>query len=253
MRQKSLSIAICIIFCFYFNTSMGQDTEPEGQLWLCWEATVNPALNTQFIDLQVDLHGLFKENNFPYTISTWTDRNFHYYFFYPVKTYDDKNDIWGAFGPISQQFGEEKWNKMWETITDHKTYFLKSHPEMSYTPEVRRMANDESTFAIWDMFYMVPGKEDDVYALGKEVPVLLRNINYDDNFQMLTGDVGYEGSLYIVVLYGKHPADFWTQNKKMSELMGEEGQKIFQQWVSLTKKREYRQFWKVERLTYVAE
>ena len=70
---------------------------------------------------------------------------------------------------------------------------------------------------------------------------------------MLTGDLGYDGSIYIVALYGKNPADFWTQNEKMSEQMGEEGQKIFQQWVSLAKKREYKQFWKVERLSYVAE
>ena len=48
----------------------------------------------------------------------------------------------------------------------------------------------------------------------------------------------------------RDPADYWTQNKKMSELMRSEGQEIFQSWVRLTKKRDYKQFCSVDRLTY---
>ena len=216
---------------------MGQDTEPKGQLWFCWEATVNPSLNSQFIDLQTDFHAPFKENGFPYTISAWWDNNFHYYFFYPVESYDDKNRIYEALGAIVQQWGEEKFNKMWETVVSHRTYFLRSQPETSYAPEEPRLTNDETTFAIWDIFYVIPGKENEIYALNKELSALIRSKNFDDNVQMLTGDIGFEGSTLIGVLYGKNPADFWSQNRKMWDLLGEEGQEIFQKWMSFVRKR----------------
>ncbi len=250
MKQKLLSIAFCLIVCFTFATSSGQDSEPKGQLWFCWEATVNPTLSSQFIELQKDFQGLFKENDFPYAISGWTDNNFHYYFFYPVKSYNDKNDIYDALRTIIPQLGEEKWEKMWGTIMSHRTYFLKSLPEMSYTAEERRFSNDEMKYAIWDMLYVIPGKEDEIYALGKKLSALLMSKNYDDNIQMLEGDLGFEGSTYIGVLYGKNPADFWTQNRKMWELIGEEGQEIFNKWMSYIRKREFKQFWHLEGLSY---
>jgi len=250
MRQKFLSMAICLMVCFFSTTSMGQDTEPKGQLWFCWEATVYPSLNSQFIDLQVDFHALFNENDFPYTISAWTDNNFHYYFFYPVESYDDKNGIYGALGPIAQQWGEEKWNKMWETVQSHRTYFLKSLPEMSYIPEEPRLTNDEQTFAIWDMFYIRPDKDNELRALGKELSELQERKNFKDRIQMITGDLGYEGSVYIGVLYGKSPEDLWSQNKKMWELLGEEGVAIFQKWMNLASKRDYKQFWYLKELSY---
>jgi hypothetical protein len=250
MRQKFLLIAICLIVCSCFTTIEGQDTEPKGQLWFCWEATVNPSLNSQFIELQDEFQGLFQDNDFSYTIVAWTDNNFHYYFFYPVESYDDKNMIYDALGSIVQQFGEEKWNKMWEAVASHRTYFLRSHPEMSYRAEERRITNEEATFAVWDMFYLIPSKQDEIYALGKEFSALLKSKNYDDNILMLADDLGFEGSTLIGVLYGKDPADFWSQNRKMWELLGEEGQKMVQKWMSYVRKREYKQFWYFEKLSY---
>jgi len=70
---------------------------------------------------------------------------------------------------------------------------------------------------------------------------------------MIKGDLGFEGSVYIGVVYGKSAADMWSQNKKMWELLGEEGGAIFQKWIGISNKRDYKQFWHSERLSYYPE
>ena len=253
MRQKVLSTVICLMVCFSFITLRGQDTKPMGQLWYCWEATVDPPLRSQFIELQIDYHSLFKENDFPYTISAWTDNNFQYYFFYPVDSYDDKNGIYSALFSIAEQWGEEMWNKMWETVISHRTYFLRSQPEMSYTPEEPRLTNEEQNYAFWDIFYVKPSKQDEIYAWGKEFAALLKGKNYNDNTLMLAGDIGFEGSTFIGAVFGRNPADFWSQNEKMCELLGEDGSRMFRKWMGYVTKREWKQFWHLEKLSYFPE
>lgn len=253
MRQELLSIAICIIVCFFSTNSIGQDTEPKGQLWFCWEATVNPSLKSQFIDFQVDFHSLFKENGFPYTMYTWTDGNFGYYFFYPVDSYDDKSLIYDALWAVVPTWGEENFNRMWETVMSHRTYFLRSLPEISYTPEKPRLDAMDMPYAIWDILYVKPEKEMEFVEQVKKLSVLQYAQNFDDPVQMLVGDIGYEGSVYIGALKGKDPVDFWSQNQKMWELLGDEGAVIFQKMGSLVRKREFKQFWYSEELSYIPE
>ncbi len=89
-----ISITISLMVCFYFTNSMGQDIEPKGQLWFCWEATVNPAQLDEFMDLQIDIRKThLKEAGLSYPINAWTDGLFTYYFFYPVDSYNDKDNI----------------------------------------------------------------------------------------------------------------------------------------------------------------
>ncbi len=146
-RFVSSCIVIFLLATIGSTVTIAQE-EKNGQLWFCWEATVNPALRSQFIDLQVEFQSKIKENGFPYTINTWTDGNFGYFFFYPVDSYNDKSGIYDALEAIAQQWGMDNFTKMWETVQSHRTYFLKSLPEMSYLPEEPRLTNDEQTFAI---------------------------------------------------------------------------------------------------------
>jgi hypothetical protein len=253
MKRHVSIFIIALLLAIIGNTDTNAQEEKNGQLWFCWEATVNPALRSQFVDLQLDFHSKLKENGFPYTVHTWRDGNFGYYFFYPVDTYDDKIGIYNALGNIIPQWGEEQFSRMWETVQSHRTYFLRSLPEMSYIPEEPRLTNDEKTFAIWDIFYIRPDKEYEIQALGKKLSELQESKGYNDQIQMITGDLGYEGSVYIGVLQGKSPEDVWSQNKKMWELLDEEGGAIFQKWMSLTSKRDFKQIWYSEKLSYSPE
>ena len=65
--------------------------------------------------------------------------------------------------------------------------------------------------------------------------------------------MGYEATAYIWVLYGKSQADLWTENEKLWETLGEEGQKLNQEALSRVRKREFKHFWYMEKLSYYPE
>jgi len=253
MKRKISIIIIALLLSAIGSNSAKAQEENSGQLWFCWEATVHPEMQSQFIDLQVDFHSKFKENGFPYSIYTWTDRNYGFYFFYPVDSYDDKSGIYDALRAIIPAWGEENFSRMWETLMSHRNYFLQTIPEISYTPEKQRLTDSDMPYAMWDIIYLKPGKEQEFVEQMKLFSALQMANNIEDPVMMLTGDVGYEGSVYIGALKGKDAVDFRLQNKKMWEKVGEKGVAIFKNFESLLRKRESKEFWYSEKLSYIPE
>ena len=224
--------------------------ESSGQLWFCWEATVHPEMESQFVELQIGYHRTLKDLGFPYPMYTWNDSKFGYYFFYPVDSYEDKSAIYAALRDAVSSWGEDNWNRMWETVQSHRTYCLQSLPEISYQPKNPRLDEMEMPYAYWDILYVKPGKEIQFTELMKKLLALEKEVDYDDPIQMFTGDLGFEGSVYIGALKGIDPIDFRASNQRMIDLIGEEWIEIFRKALTLTWKRESKEFWYLPDLSY---
>ncbi|MEN8204074.1 MAG: hypothetical protein ABFS28_15860 [Bacteroidota bacterium] len=252
--KKLLSVLCAILLLSLLGSSVTYaQEETKGQLWFCWEATVDPAQEDQFMELQIEFRTHFKEAGFPYPISAWTDGMFHYYIFYPVKSYDEKDEIYAALWKAADLCGMDRMNKMWETVETHNTFYIRHLPEISYTPENPRLKEGEATFAVWDMMFVDPAKEMEFRQLVKKFTGMMKSAGFGDYLNFLIGDVGYEATAYLATLYGTSPADMWTENEKLWEMLGEEGQKLSREVLSLLKKREFKQFWYVKSLSYTPE
>jgi len=73
---------------------------------------------------------------------------------------------------------------------------------------------------------------------------------HNDGMMVLSGDIGWETPVYIGCLFGKNQIDFRTQNRKMWDLLGEEGTMLFREWISFTRKRDSMELWRVPSLSY---
>jgi hypothetical protein len=245
-------MVILFFFSFFGSGTFAQE-EGTGQLWFCWEATVKPAMEDQFIDLQDEIRTHFKEANFSYPISAWTDGAFHYYIFYPVKDYNEKNDVYAALWKAADLWGMDQANKMWETVETHNTFYIRYLPELSYMPGNPRLKDGETNYAIWDIWYVDPAKDAEFRQGAKKFAEMVKGVGFGDAINLHIGDIGYEGTAYLWTLYGKSPADFWTENEKLWDKLGEEGQKHSNEALKLLKKREFKQFWYVKELSYDPE
>lgn len=253
MKTKLFSIVVCLFIYSSSIVTWGQETESKGQLWFCWEATVNPARLNEFIELQVEFRTYFKEAEFSYPISAWTDGMFHYYIFYPVKDYNEKDDIYAALWKAVDLWGMDQMNKMWETVETHNTFYIRHIPELSYVPENPRLKDGETNFAVWDIHFVEPSKDAEFRLAAKDFTEMLKEAGFRDYMNLSIGDLGYEATAYMWTLYGNSIADMWTENGKLWETLGEEGQKHNQKILSLLKKREFKQFWYVKELSYNPE
>lgn len=252
MNRTFSSMIVFLVLSFFLLSASYAQQETNRQLWFCWEAAVNPASVSEFIELQIEYRTHFTAAGFSYPVSAWTDGLFHYYIFFPVGTYDDAKAIYSDLGKVNSLWGEDRLNKMWETVESHKTYFIRWIPEISYAPEQPRMA-DGANFGIWDILYVDPGKEMEFREAAKEFTAMLKSAGFNDPMNFFIGDHGFEATAYIGVLYGKSPSDLWSQNEKLWNQLGEEGDEVVRHIFSLLKKRDFKQLWYVKELSYDPE
>lgn len=246
-------IVLLVILSIYGPETLAQE-ESRGQLWFCWEATVNPAHLDEFMDIQLEMDKMkLKEAGFSYPVNVWTDGLFHYYFFYPVDSYNDKDAIYSELGKAIELQGNDWLNRMFSTLDNHTTWFIRWDPELSYQPENPRRTGDEGIFCVWDMFYIDSGKELEVRNLQKRFLTVLKEKGYDDYVDTYIGELGLDGYFYMGVIFGKSPADLWAQNEVMWELLGEEGSQVFNEMRKYIKKRDFKQFWHMKKLSYDPE
>ncbi len=253
MKRNISTFIIALLLATIGSTGANAQAENNGQLWFCWEATLIPARLNEFIELQVEFRTHFKEANFSYPISAWTDGMFHYYIFYPVKDYNEKDDIYAALWEAADLWGMDRMNKMWETVETHNTFYIRNIPELSYVPENPRLKDGEGIFAIWDMHFVEPAKDAEYRRAAKKYSEMLKGAGFGDYVNLHIGDLGYEATAYLWTLYGNSIADLWTENEKLWETLGEEGQEHNQKTLSLLKKREFKQFWYVKKLSYTPD
>jgi hypothetical protein len=157
---------------------------------------------------------------------------------------------------VAKQWGEghnEMWQKLWESSDYLKDYFIWHLPDYSYMPENPRLKDDEMRYGIWDMRYIIPGKQDEYYDTIKELLALAKNKNTTEVMFSYSGSWGMELPLHIGVGLGKDAADFWNANSEMWKALGEEAGPLWRKLNSLTKKREFRQFWYNPSLSYSPE
>jgi hypothetical protein len=252
MKRILFTVTVLMLLSSLAGADTLAQEESNGQLWFCWEATVIPSAENEFIEWQVEYRSHFKEANFSYPISTWTDGLFHYYVFYPVDSYDEVNSIYAALGKVNAVWGEEHLGKLWKTVETHRTFFIRWIPEISYAPEQPRL-REGATFAVWDIMYVDPARDQEFRDLAARFSVMLKMAGFEDHLNFMIGDQGYDATAYIGVLYGKSQSDLWTQNEKLWSNLGEEGAKLGRQVMTLLKKREFKNLWYVKELSYEPE
>ncbi len=92
-----------------------------------------------------------------------------------------------------------------------------------------------------------------ILELIKEFTGVLQSKGVDNRFWSAQGDIGTEVPLYIGIMYGKDPADYWIQNKKMWEMLGEDTNEIVEEWNSYIKKSESEKLWYLSELSYIPD
>lgn len=256
MKVK-IYVVLVLAVCLFASGIFAEAEETKSELVMVREFTVRPALRAQYAEAMKTIVAKCKEHNFPRSWYMWYDGDFHYYFMMPVKDYGDVDSYYEDFYAFVDKWGKEAYQEMadkaWAAVDSFYEYFIWTMPEYSYIPEEPRLKEEEIVFAIWDMYYLIPGKEKEFMDTVKDMFPLLKSKNVGDGVYWNSGAIGTKRPLYIAVLFGKDAADFWTQNNKIWEAIGEEGVKIYRKAMQFVKKNEFRQFYYVKSLSYVPE
>ena len=250
-------LAGVFLVCFFSQVMLAQAQEQKPQLWFVEDMVVKPSKINDFEALVKDFNEVMKKYGWPYPMNTYSSDDFHYYLFYAVDSLSDTQKALEIFGDIGMKMGETDFQALLKRQADaieyYKQYFLRSVPELSFIPKKPRLKPEERNVFIWDIWYFLPGTEKEVEELGKQSLELLKSKNYNDEMYYYAGDIGTEIPVYYGVLLAKDFADLYAQNKKMWELMGDEGGKFFDKMMPLVRKREGKSGWYRPELSFTPE
>jgi len=99
-------------------------------------------------------------------------------------------------------------------------------PQLSYIPEKPSLTVEESSFVLWEYFYVQPTKEREFAEVLKHWQTLYKNINFPNGWELYGGSLGTEQPVFIALFWAKSAADYYSQWGKSMELLGEEGQEL---------------------------
>jgi hypothetical protein len=260
MRGKaSIILMVCLlaVLCASASWAQAEDVEQKSQLIWMREIAVKPSMASEYVEAMKDYIALCKEQNYPFPFSVWGDGNFNYFYVYPVDDYQGPMTIYDASSEMLKKWGVEKAqnyeNAMRTSISSYKDYFVEYLPAYSYIPENPRLKDEDMNYAIWDIVHIPLDKEAEYLKLVKEGISLMKNKNIDEPLLFYSGRLGTKRPFYFSLGFGKDAADFWTANEKMWEQLGEEGGELYQKFMKLITKREFKQFWQIKSLSYQPE
>jgi hypothetical protein len=248
MKNLLHHFAILLVCGIFIPNAFSQ--EKQVQLWLVGEEGVKPEMINQYFETSMELIELCKEENFPYPFSLWTTGDLKYYLWYPIEELNDITRIEEAWDAVTKKYGEEDFRRFEECIEYQKSSVIATRTDLSYIPDSPRITGDEQRYSYWQEFYIKKGMEKDVEALFHEAKALFQDKETNDLYYFGEGRIGEEQPVYFGWSFARDIVDYWEQDKKSRELLGEDLNKINQKLVTCLRRIEEKNCWWLQDLSY---
>lgn len=117
------------------------------------------------------------------------------------------------------------------------------YPELSYTPPAPRLKFEDARYFHYDIYHVMPGREEDADALAQEFLALFKSKNVPNGYRLFKSALGPEMPSIIVETAAKDAADYAAQDASDRALLGDAGQALFARAFALTRRFETRNGW----------
>jgi hypothetical protein len=242
MRSKiSVLLMVGFVVCLCSSTLLAQEKEQKAQLYVIWEAVVQPSKVADFVAATRAEVALYAKYKFPYAWHTSSRFDNHFYFLIPVDNFAAIDSVFEAFNKVEETAGKEYQEllDMFEGTYEYiqpQIYLL--NYELSLISEEGAAESEGENFLCWDIHYIHGGKEREYEEIVKEFQALYRSKNTSQDWYCYQAVIGEKNPVYYFVTSAKDAVDFYTQNAKMWDALGEEGDSFYQKLMNLLRKRE---------------
>jgi len=256
MRGKfSIILMVGFMVSLCSLTTLAQGEEQKAQLFNVDDYAVNLSMVDEFEAGIKEWVAVCAKHKFPYPWKAYGTEDFHYIFVWPVENYADIDNMYKAFDELEEKMGEEQWQALLKhfegTYEIHQSAMYYLIPERSYTPENPRLKSEEVNFISWRFYYIQSGKEEEFAEIDKEWVALYKSKNIRDGYNLYVGDMGTDMPMCVDAEWGKDAVDYFSEQKKINELLGEEATTLWKKAIKLCRKFEYKMGWYFPDLSYI--
>lgn len=170
--------------------------------------------------------------------------DFTYTYVLPLASMAMLDTVNAEFGAMAQAAGAAfaEQNRRGGAATDHwKESVVQLAAELSYRPAAPRLKPEEIKYFHYDLYYVMPGREQDADALAADYVKLFKSKNASSGYSLYKAVIGPEMPLYAVAVGAKDAADFLAEDARLQALLGAEGQALSARAASLMRRFEQRE------------
>lgn len=239
-RKISLVLGVILMLSLCVLTISVQAQEKKAELYLIYDILVNPSKVMEFEKALKEEFAIYAKHGarLPEGIASTDD--FHYYLLAPMDNFAGIDDLYKGFGEAVQKMGEETNQAIHKsfigTYESVRGFMWYLRNDLSYTPKNPRLKPEDEKFFHYTFLYFKAGIQTKVEEIAKRWKDLFESKNMPDGYYLWLGDIGTDTPVICIVSPGKSAADFYVQDEKYMELLGNEVKELNLKALSLIRK-----------------
>jgi hypothetical protein len=254
MKAKiSCVIAVCFVLGLLPFTTNAQELEKRYQLFLVINEVVKPSKASEYYEAGKKWAALLTKFNYPASINVyWTDDD-HVLWVTPIRNFGDVDKLTNMFNKIREKSPEEI-KKGYEafngTYISSRSCVYALDLEYSFIAEDAQAKAGEANFVFFDIYHFMPGSEDELEKIWDGMKAFWADKEIIQSWYMYWGVMGTDSPVLYMAARAKNVREFWAENAKMWEALGEEAGKFRKEWMKYVTKQETKMAWIQKELAY---
>ena len=221
--REVLALAFLLGFPFY-----AQAQELKAQAYIMTEYIVKPSMIKEFEATTIEENALFAGIQFPYGWSAFSTEDSYYYFLTPLgKDFASLDTLRAAFDEAELRLGkncEALEKRMAESYEYYRDMVLYLRPDLSNTAPKSFVKPEEAGYVLFELTYILPGKEEEFEAFCKEWAALCQKIGYQIGYVAYSGGIGADMPFYLWAMSAEKQADTFAEGERLMKILSAEEQ-----------------------------
>jgi hypothetical protein len=222
----------------------GAQQPPTGQWYLLHQEAAKPSMVAEFESTTKEFIALVTQHRATmpdFSFNCLQGEDFMYTFVVPIQGFAGVDKVMANFGAYMQAAGPkaaEIFSRSGASFEYTNEWVVAHAPELSYQPDKPRVKIEDAKYLQYTLYYVMPGKEQEVDAIGKDFSALFRSKGLTDGYNVYKSMMGQEMPMVAVEQWGKDEADFHAQVAKNDALLGDAQKPLQARAMAITRRFE---------------
>ncbi len=240
MKLRIYGLMILSVFCFGVASTYAE--EPKEQMYYVYDVIVSPSKANMYETAHKALMASHLKQNYPVEYTAYSSNDFHYYFIIPIANLSDIDNFTRAEDAFRKNIGDEKYKELLKGFSGVyeylRTSILTYKADISYVPGNNQLKPEDIKFFCWNMYYIKPGKEQDMNDVLKKWVKLSKQKKLSFGWNMSVGGMGHDTPCILESLPAKNASEHFVQMSNAFEFLGKDANKLWDEELGLLRKME---------------
>jgi hypothetical protein len=220
---------------------------PAPQYFVLHQEKAKPSMIQEYESHTKEFVAMVKANKAKmphFSFAAFASPDFLYSFVAPIPNMAGMDAINGDFGALAQAAGPALFDlnkRSGVAIERVDESVIQRMPELSYAPAQPRLESGQARYYHYGFYYVIPGREPEVEALGLEYLKLFKAKGVKNGYTIYKGVMGADLPYYFVSEGARDAADFQAEDAKTAALVGPQLEALGARLMALTRRYETRE------------